>query len=352
VVRVAEGIEQRAGSLRLHIRWKGQRVTETHPGRCDNAHIRQVVRRREWLLSRLRVGLPIYEEDTQQLGLLFDSYLATLSVKRSTLRSYENIYKVYWSHWGSLIPQAITRAMILAHLSQVDVSPKTKRNALAVLSSTLRHADVSPNPCDNIRIKRHQKAPVERYMPHEVDTLLSKLSGEQKVYFTVMAATGMRPGEILGLEWSDWDGERLDVSKQIVRRRLVKSTKTSVRRRVYVPVWARDTLNNHATRFRGGYIFQNKFGSHHCDTDVFNGAWKRAHEKARIPYRIPYTLRHTRAAELLSGQVSHALAAKELGHSVQMFLSTYSEFIEEYSTQDASALDGVRRTRGQDERVG
>ena len=144
----------------------------------------------------------------------------------------------------------------------------------------------------------------------------------------------------MGLEWTDYDGEYLNVSKQIVRRRMVNSTKTSVRRRVYVPTWVRPILDNHTTRFKRSNIFLNSFGEFYKDTDDFNEAWKAAHTRARKTYRIPYTLRHTRAAELLSQGVSAALAAKQLGHSVAMFLSVYSEYLEEYAQEDHSGLEG------------
>ena len=39
-----------------------------------------------------------------------------------------------------------------------------------------------------------------------------------------------------------------------------------------------------------------------------NAAWKEAHRRARVPYRIPHTCRHTRAAELLSTGVEPAEA--------------------------------------------
>lgn len=344
MARVAPGIEQRGDSLRITIDYKGQRIRETHPG-CDKQHIRQAIKRREWLLSRLRVGLPVFEDDERQLGLVADSYFDTLDVKRSTLRSYENLYKTYWSRWQTYTPDHISTLMIRQRLSEFDVSNKTKRNALGVLSAILRHADVNPNPCSPIRLKRNQRPPVQRYGVEEVSTLLSHLDGEAKVYFTLMASTGMRPGEMLALEWSDWDGGRLDVSKQVVRRRLIQSTKTSVRRRVLVPEPARSALNGHTTRFKGGYVFQNTQGTFHCDTDVFNGAWKKAHQKARIPYRIPYTLRHTRAAVLLSQKCDPARAAKELGHSVQMFFNVYSEWIDEYAEMDDSALSSPFATQ-------
>ena len=83
----------------------------------------------------------------------------------------------------------------------------------------------------------------------------------------------------------------------------------------------------------------NTVGGPHLDTDMFNGEWKRVHRLARVSYRIPYTLRHTRAAELLSQDASPALAAKQLGHSVHLFLNTYSEYMEAYSDEDLAALD-------------
>lgn len=347
MARIAPGIEQRGQSLRLVIYWKGERITETHPGTCDDKHLRRVIKRREWLLSRLRVGLPIHEDDEQLLSSIAADYFASLAVKISTLRSYRNIWSLYWlGPFGSLTPSSITTAMVRTELAAMEVSPKTKRNALAVLSSIMRHGDVNPNPCSPIRIKRGQKAHVDRYRPDELAAVLSRLEGDKLVYFTLLAATGMRPGEALALEWSDYDGERISVTKQVVRRRLIPTTKTNVARRVYLPTWARQTIDQHVTRFKGGYIFTNSLGTHHRDTDDFNAAWKKAHQKARVPYRIPYTLRHTRAAELLSQGCPAPLAARELGHSVAMFQSVYSEFIEEYSPTDVSVLEGSRHQIG------
>lgn len=343
---IAEGIQRRGNSLRLSIRWKGQRITETHPGPCDAAHVRQVVKRREWLLARLRVGLPIFEDDEQLLFTAYESWLESRAVTLSTYKSDVSLWKNYWSDWNNLTPNSVTTPMIKQALAKRDVSGKTKRNALSVLSAVLDYAEVNPNPCSPIRIARTQKAPINRYRPAELDAVLSRLSGESLVYFTLMAATGIRPSEALALEWSDWDGERITISKGVVRRRLRNSTKTHTRRRVYVPTWARDVLNQHTTRFLGGYIFQNSLGSHHCDTDDFNSAWRLAHQKARVPYRHPYTLRHTRAAELLStGSSDYATFAREMGHSVEMFLRTYSEVIDEYHKGDTGVLEGVRGTK-------
>lgn len=339
MAKVAEGIDIRGRGIRIRIYWQGQEYTETDPGPGDAAHVRRAIKRREWLLSRLRVGLPIVEGDSRLLSEVAKSYFGSLDVKSSTLRSYQNIWKQHWLPvYGNLSPASVTTAMIRERLAGMGVSAKTKKNALIVLSGILRHADVNPNPCAVIRLKRDQKARIERYSPGEWKKLLGKLEGEARVYFALLRATGLRPGEAIALEWSDYTGEEIDVSKAIVRGALV-TTKTNVRRRVYVPAWVRPILDSHTTRFAGGMIFVNSEGNRHCDTNDLNQVWRKAHGKARVPYRIPYTLRHTRAAELLSQGASVPLAAKQLGHSVQMFLNTYSEYMEAYSDEDIRALD-------------
>lgn len=119
------------------------------------------------------------------------------------------------------------------------------------------------------------------------------------------------------------------------------STKTSVRRSVAVEHWLRPMLDNCPTRFAGGPILVNTIGTRHCDSNDFNIAWRKAHTRARVPYRISYTLRHTRAAELLSRDVSIPLAAEQLGHSTAMFLNTYSGFMREYSAEKLDKLVGT-----------
>lgn len=343
--RVAEGVYRHGAGLRIEFRFQGKRYRETDKGPGDAKHIKRAIKRRDWLLSRLKVGLPILEQDVEKptLGQQFEKWNKQRTCKRSSKISDANIWRNYWSHWDTFTADHITTDMIRDALDARDVKNKTKKNALACLRGTLNYCNVNPNPCAPIKFGRSQKEPVERYLPEEVDALLAVLDGEAKVYFTVMAATGARPSELLALEWSDWNGERLSITKGIVRHKLEPSTKNYERRKTLVPQWARQTLNEHTTRFKGGHIFQNTLGRFHVDTDDFNDAWKRAHEKARVPYRIPYTLRHTRAAELLStGSSDYALFAKELGHSLEMFLRTYSEWIEDYAQPDTSVLEGVR----------
>lgn len=341
-----KGIRPDGAGLRIRLWESGKPVySETLKGDPTSAQLLAVAtKRREWLKARHKLGLPLYADEITKRQTFLEvraDYLSSLDVKRSTRMSYTALMKKYWSSFDHLPADEIKAADIKRILASHDVSGKTKRNALIALRGAISHAEVHPNPVDRVTVRRGQKAPIARYTPQERDALLATLDGQVQVYFALLFGCGLRPGEALGLLWTDYDGEELDVSKQIVRRRVEATTKTSVRRRVYVPKWARAYLNNHTTRFEGGYIFQTGKGTPHMDTDVFNETWRKAHKLSRIPYRIPYTCRHTRAAELLSTNVQPADAARQLGHSPEMFLRTYAEWIEAFSGKnDKSRFEG------------
>lgn len=333
-----KNIRPTSGGYQIRIRSKGYQYTETVKGKTKSA-LTEAIKRRDYLLGRLEVGLPIKSEKSELrlFGETAEEYLDTLEGRDSTLIEYYRILNNFWRDLWDKPIQEITGADLKKILAGMNVGSKTKGNRLIPVYGVFKYAEVGT---PKIRIKRDQKDAVERYTPKEREALLSRLKGQAKVYFATLFGCGLRPGEALALEWSDYSGEQISVSKSISKRKLV-GTKTGVRRTVYVPRWVRPILNSHTTRFAGSYIFINSHGSAYLDTDVFNAAWRDAHRRARIPYRIPYTCRHTRAAELLSAGVQPAAAAKQLGHSVEMFLRVYSEFIEEYSNQDMSLFEGI-----------
>ena len=62
--------------------------------------------------------------------------------------------------------------------------------------------------------------------------------------------------------------------------------------------------------------------------------------------KLAYTCRHTTATQLLSQGVPPAKGAEQLGHSVQIFLNVYSEWIDEYSDMDNSILEPAANYNG------
>ena len=329
--RLPQGLTQRNSGIRIRITVKGKAYSEDIEGACDKAHIAACVRRRNAIIRQFNNG-------TQELGLsafseVAQDWLNILDVKRSTSMSYTNLLNNWWMpEFESVRINRISAPMIKRVLAANEVSNKTKRNALIVLKGVIDHAEISPNPCATIRIRKQQKPPIERYKPSERELLINALDGQAKAFFAIMFGGGLRTGEVLALQWDDWDGERLHLSRSMTRRR-IDTLKNDERRSVVIPSWVRVLINELPSRFAGGHMFLNTKGTAMLDSKLVADAWKQAHDVTGIAYRIPYVCRHTRAAELLSANVNPAAAAKQMGHSVEMFLRIYSEYIEAYADQ-------------------
>lgn len=346
--KLPRGLSNHNGKIRIHCQIRRRRYRETL--NLSPANQRDVITAAKYLdeiKSRMRAGLSPKAGDQSDSELTIfriaaDEYLETLdtnsNLKLSTIYDYERDLKSHWvPRFGELPCSEISSRMIANAFREMRVAISTKKNRMVPLKGTFQHMGINPNPCNAVVLKRgiRDKAKkVERYSLAERQSLILQLSGEAQVYFAILFGCGLRPGEALGLRWSDYSGTHISITKQITRRRHVESTKTGSRRKVRVPRWTAKIIDNHHTRELGEWIFLNSIGGPHLDSDSFLADWKNAHAQLGIPYRTPYTCRHTRAAELLSTGEHYAAAAKQLGHSVEMFWRVYSEWIEEYAGED------------------
>lgn len=333
---------------------RGQKAVydETIPGNAYNpSDLAAAERHRADLKRRYELGLSLGNAKPGRLEMFGDAaqrWIESTAVDVDTKRNYFNQLNRYWMPvFGERIIQEITRDEIKERVAELPLKPSSKRTVISPLTSIFEHAGVMPNPAAKIPVGKVTPGRVERYTPEERDALLAKLKGQSRVYFALLFGTGLRPGEALALTWADYDGSFLFVCKQHTSNKAKDHTKTSVDRRVYVPKWVREYLNNHDTRLAGQAIFVNTRGRPMKKADRLNDAWYEAHKTARVGThpvrpRRPYTTRHTRASELLSQGVNPAEAAYELGHSVSMFLDIYARFVEEFANRrDMSKLEGI-----------
>lgn len=336
--RYPVGLYPSGQGIRIKL-FKNGKVAHQETIICDpfsKSDIRRVAALRAELKVKLNLGLAFVEEsapsELQPFSVMAQEYIETHEGKYSTVLSYIGILNKYWIPlFGNLPCSSITKRDIKRARAEQNVSGKTRDNILGALRGVLDHAEVSPNPAKLIKTKKKQTASIDRYSPTDRDKLLSCFSGDTYVYFALLFGCGMRPGELKGLLRTDFDGNHWHVHQQVVRGKLVGSTKTGHRRKVYVPDWVKAAIKTIPSRIDSPYFFINADGSFFKDTRKFNRAWKKAHDRKQLHYRIPYAARHTRAAELLSMGLLPPDAAVQMGHSTHVFLTTYSEFINEYA---------------------
>jgi integrase len=188
-----------------------------------------------------------------------------------------------------------------------------------------------------------KKPKVPRRRPKVVDregfnALLAKCADRRIFPLIVLAAaTGMRRGELLALEWADldWDKATLEVSKSLEETKAglrIKGTKSGHTRRFAVPVEVLDVLREHqrdrelygADYARLNLVFARPDGQYY-NSDKLGLRVRRAMQAAGLHGVSLHSLRNSHASELLSQEAPITAVAERLGHaSPNITLGIYS----------------------------
>jgi integrase len=198
----------------------------------------------------------------------------------------------------------------------------------------------------------------------QIADALAKLEGHALHPIAAMAlATGMRRGELLGLQWQDLDLETatLRVERSIEETKAglrIKPPKTKRgRRNITLPSDAVTMLRAHKVallelRLKLG------LGTIKPDTWVFstvNGGllspdnlsrdWRRVSAAKRLPRVSFHALRHTHVSVLIRAGVDILTISRRLGHyKPSVTLDTYGHLIEGTDAAAAEAIAGVLGT--------
>ena len=334
---MAKGVRWQYGAWQLTVQIHGQRHFKAVKFANTDAGLRKAIAARESWIEKLSHGEQRYDSAVP-FGNIAQSYLDQSDLKPSTRQTYRQLLTQYWMPSLAVKPiYTIRPSHIREILAGRSVSQKTKGNALiplrGVFDLAIEEELIAANPVAAVRLKKHQKPPIIRFTPKEKESLLAKLEGDNLFFYNIAFETGMRTGEILGLQWEDITRDTITLTRAIVRRR-VTDLKTSKARSVFVSPRLMKIFQNHPRRFAGGYVFRNTFDRPCLDADDFNEAWNAALKQCRMTYRRAYNCRHTRASEMLMAGVEPAFAAKQLGHTTEMFLKTYADWISGVKDRD------------------
>ena len=246
----------------------------------------------------------------------------------------------------ALSPEHIQQA--LGTLSSRGLAPRTVKQVHMVLRRALKQAVLwrllPSNPSDAVKPPRTPR--VEHTVLNEEQTrrLLEASKGtRQYALFVLLATTGCRVGEALGLRWSDIDFER---SMATVRRGLqmqrgvglvfVEPKTARSRRPLPLPPETLAALRAHRqsqNRDRSrvgslwtetGLVFTTPIGGPRNPRNLFE-PFASALKRAGLPHIRIHDLRHGAATHLLTKGVHPKVVQDLLGHStIAITLDTYS----------------------------
>jgi integrase len=215
---------------------------------------------------------------------------------------------------------------------------------------------IKANPASGIlkrmSFNRDRGANVNPFTPDEVAAFFEtceKTCLEYYPFFLCAFRTGMRMGELLGLQWGDvdWHGKFIEVKRSYKLKR-ISETKNGKIRRVDMTDQLYDSLRMVYTVEEAAgsskFIFHRK--GNPIEQNFIRRVFKRILKAAGLREIRFHDIRHTFASSLLTDGVTPVYVKEQLGHSsIKMTVDVYGHLIPSSNRDMINKLDAMHPSR-------
>ncbi len=259
------------------------------------------------------------------------------NVKPSSYDSYRSVVnshlvKAFGDHALSAIARPSLR-QFTADLLETGRAPKTARNVLTILHKILEDAledgYLRNNPAHKFRKPKVSIERVDFLTPEEVHQFLNHVSPAMYPLFLTAVMTGMRRGEILGLQRGDidWHGGQIHVRRALYKRRFVTPKSRKGLRAIDMAPTVAHTLQGHLLQVADApdaLVFPARRGKPMDPDNLVKREFQPALVRAELRQIRFHDLRHTYASLLINNSENIKYIAEQMGHaSVQITLDRY-----------------------------
>ena len=361
------GLELRGDTIRIRFSWHGKRHSESLPLPATKTGIQAASRLRNQVVGLIKLGLL---DDAKYAELFPNSVLSASNmvsfgeyaqlwlngrvIEAGTRNNYKGALNLYWMpHLALTRLDLITTMGLRRIVAQIDWhSDDVKRNALVrlrtILEAAVREGFIARNPARLLDVPKRRKKEPDPFSLDEADQIIAQLyktehwpSSIYAAFFEFAFFTGLRLQEVIALRWDavDLEKRQIHICRAAAEGQIKQRTKTKKERFVLLNKRALNALDfaraYAARRLQGDgkledfpYVFPpSKMSEHIRQTSDLHHQWRPTLEKLGIRYRPPYNCRHTYATICLMSGMNPAFIAQQLGHSVQMLLSTYARWL-------------------------
>lgn len=307
---------------------------------------------------------------------VYDDYIKDRIVRRGlaerTVDSYKDLFE------SRLLPAFGKKA--IRDITAKDINTFLRKLAEQKLSGTYalkyfqqlnelfsyaqRSGIIVINPCSLVEPPKRDTKEAQYYEPEECVKIIKHLEEcsdpKWRAAFSLAIYCGIRPGEMIGLSWKDYDGKNVFIQAGSYQKKGEKTkrtdkpkTKKSVRKITLTPeaivalnCWKKAQAEYHI-QFGEHWpepdaIFTNDLGFR-LRKDAPSKAWRRFTKKYGIRHLPLYDLRHTHCSLLIS---SHELSVEEvaarMGHEqTSTTLNIYSHAFANANERATEALTNV-----------
>lgn len=224
------------------------------------------------------------------------------------------------------------------------------RHAISVFRSAVRDRVIASSPADGLKLPAQAKAEIVPLAVDQVLAIVDSIQGRYAAMVMLMAGSGLRPAEAMGLtnDRVDWVQRSVRVDRQMVTVGGVAQfgppkTDSSVRT-IPLPTFLIETLSEH--------IREHGLGEHSLVfTDAkqqpirrnrFGEVWRQAMKPLDFECKGPHQLRHHYASLLIQNGESFKVVQSRMGHaSASETLDTYAHLWPDSDESTRAAVESA-----------
>lgn len=348
------------GTYLAQVSIQGKRVSKTFKIRKEA---------QEWITTmtgQVRQGLTYNSSKTTVNELLIEWLNLKKNKSRpATQEQYRRLARLYISPtFGDLKMQDINAARIQKLYSDLEKSGIGKRTieiTHTILHGYLKHAQrlglIAQNWAELVEVPRPENHEMTVWDESQVNQFLML---NPDPFYRLALATGMRRGELIGLQWKDidWQSGMLHVRRQVYELEgggyVFQAPKTERgRRNIRMGRGLVEALRNHYTvtipRMQAiagndwqenDLIFPTSRGTPRNGYNVSKGFHELV-KSSGLPVIRFHDMRHTAASIMLLHGEPPVRVAGILGQSVQVLLSTYAHYIPDDQERASLLMDSI-----------
>jgi integrase len=338
----------------------------------DGATKRKYVRGKSKREVAAKLAKAIAERDAgivyDSEGLTVEKYMVELwlesirdKVRPGTYRPYEAIVRLHINPTlGNTKLEKLT-ALQLEKLYRQKLKEGLSARRVRYIHVTIRKAlkdavrlqRLPRNVADAAIPPKARKTKIKPLTQEQMRTLLDAASGDRLEALYVLAiTTGMRQGELLGLQWKDIDLEAgtLTVNRSVYDGEINPPKTEAGNRTIRLSKLAVAALRKHRVKSAklriSEWVFPNSKGESIHHQNLHNRSWKPLLKRAGLPHSTRFhDLRHSCISLLLArGDVPVKVVSEMAGHAdVSITLSVYGHVLPD---MQSTAADGIDKALG------
>lgn len=233
----------------------------------------------------------------------------------------------------------------------------------SILTTAVQWEVLSSNPCDRVKPPKAEKSKQIILQPDEAARMLELLEAEPIQYKTmliVLLFTGLRRGELLGLEWQDINFSRreitversslyskdkgifTDTTKTESSKRTLETSDTVFALLSKYKAWQTEQRLMMGDKWHNSNRLFTTMDGKPIHPDILTSWFSSFVKKNNLPNVHIHSLRHTHASFLIAEGVPITTVAKKLGHNNSYTtMLTYAHEVEDRERIVAKTMDNI-----------